>query len=296
MNSSLFDNFDIKLGFHLSKKGSIMNPLKEAIKHRYGAFQTFLSNPRSWKNDPIDDNIIEEFKYEVKKSGIAANAHIPYLSNPSSPNEDVYKKSIEAIIYNLRICEALGIPLVVHMGSHLGKGKKYGINRLVSALSHVLDENIKATILLENSAGYNNSIGSTLEEIKEVLDLVDSKYVNVCIDTAHAFAAGYNIRSKEGVEAFSSKINESIKRDRIKLFHLNDSKYPLGSGLDRHWHIGKGYIGKEGFINFFSNPAFSYGIFIMETPVDDVGDDYKNWVAIKKIISKAFLYKKKINN
>ncbi len=291
MNATRIINSSIKLGFHLSNNGSIITPLQEAIKHKYSAFQMFISNPRSWKSTHISEDIINEFRYKLNKSNINANVHIPYLCNPSSPNEDVYKKSKEMLFENAKVCKMLGISLVIHMGSHLGRGKEFGINRIVSLLNNIIDEKLKVQILLENSSGYTNSMGSTLEEISEIINRVNSRYIGVCIDTAHSFAAGYNISTNEGVDMFALKIKTLIGRDKIKLFHLNDSKYHLGSKLDRHWHIGKGYIGKAGFLNFFSNSTFSYGTFIMETPVNIYGNKYTNWIAAKRIINEALIIK-----
>ncbi|MGC8648755.1 MAG: deoxyribonuclease IV [Candidatus Micrarchaeia archaeon] len=284
--TSRLKNYNIFLGFHLSTKGSILNPLEEAISFGYTAVQLFLFNPRAWEGKAIDDNTIKAFSALLKKNAIKVDVHIPYLCNPSSPNEEVYKKSRDMLIQNASVCAMLNIPLVIHLGSHLNRGFSYSFDRLTKLLNYVLD-NTDVEILLENSAGYRNSVGSTLDELAEILNASSSNRLGLCIDTAHAFAAGYNIATKSGVDSFANELELKIGVDKIKLFHLNDSKYALGSGLDRHWHIGKGFIGANGFLNFFSNKYFSKGTFIMETPVNNDGDEVENMKSALNIIKKA---------
>ena len=257
----------------------------------YTAFQLFLFNPRSWSGNEIPDDAIREFSFMFKESGIKADAHIPYLCNPSSANDEVYKKSRVMLIQNARISKMLNIPLVIHMGSHLGKGFSYSFERLTALLGSVIDET-NTEILLENSAGYNNSVGSKLSELAAVISSLGSSHIGVCLDTAHAFAAGYNIATIEGIDSFVKEIDSTIGINSIKLFHLNDSKYELNSGLDRHWHIGKGYIGTKGFTNLLSHKYFSKGSFIMETPVNEEGSEIQNMNAALNIFENILKLKR----
>jgi deoxyribonuclease-4 len=279
-------NQGIFIGFHLSTKGSILNPLKEAQTIGYTALQFFLFNPRAWKGKEIDEETINKFSIFLKENDIKVNTHIPYLCNPSSPNNEVYKKSRDMLIQNANICAKLNIPLVIHTGSHLNKGFSYSFNRLTTLINYVLD-NTKAEILIENSAGYKNSVGSNIDELSTIIEASSSSKLGLCIDTAHAFAAGYDIATESGINSFVSELELKIGLEKIKLFHLNDSKYALGSGLDRHWHIGKGFIGIQGFLNFFSNKHLSKGTFIMETPVNNEGNEVENMNTALNIIEKA---------
>ncbi len=159
---------------------------------------------------------------------------------------------------------------MIHLGSHLGKGMETGIENVSDAVAFALDRVKNTDILLENGAGYRNCVGSRFEEIGRIMDRIGSKRVGICLDTCHAYAGGYDISDGESVDRLAREIDSSVGLSRIGLFHLNDAKYPLGSGLDRHWHIGKGHIGKEGLSSFLRNKAFSSGSFIMELPEDGI--------------------------
>jgi deoxyribonuclease-4 len=278
----------IKLGFHMSVAGSVANaPLATALKG-YTAFQIFSSSPRKWEASEITREDSLEFKSLVKKNDLAAFAHLPYLSNPSSTNPEVHRKSIEMMIKNIDNCNTLGIDdLVVHIGSHLGTSVKTGMKNVCTALQSALDKTKSVRILLENSAGYKNSVGSKFEEIGGIIDSVGSNRVGVCLDTCHVFAAGYDFRTEKGVDRMAEQFDSLIGIKKIGLVHLNDSKYGLGSGLDRHWHIGRGHIGQQGFIELFKNRKFARGSFIMETPMDETADDVANFNAVKEIIRLA---------
>lgn len=280
----------IRLGFHLSIAGSIANAPEEALRKGYGAFQVFTTSSRSWKNSIISPESGAEFIRLAKSGNLEAYAHIPYLCNPSTTNEDVYSKSKEMLVNNMRNCNALGIKyLVIHLGSHLGSGVDNGIRNVCNALSYALDSVDKTNVLLENGSGYSNSVGSRFEEIGRIIDNIDSDRIGLCFDTCHAFAAGYDISNAEGVEETVNSIGDNIGLSKLRLVHLNDAKYPLGSGKDRHYHIGKGNIGRKGFASLFSNNAFSSGSFIMELPDDEEGTHNDDMHAVESIIRKAGL-------
>ncbi len=275
----------LRFGFHMSIAGSVANAPREAVLHGYPVFQMFTTSSRSWSNSKIDSNASSEFRDMVRRNSLEPFAHIPYLCNPGSPNEDVYSKSRKMLIDNMGNCESLGIKyLVVHMGSHLGKGFDEIGDRLTDTIMHALRRSTSTHILLENSAGYNNSVGSHMKEIGNIIESVGDKRVGVCLDTCHAFAAGYDIASKKGTSSLMDEIEESFGIDKIKLVHLNDAKFPLGSGLDRHWHIGKGHIGMKGFANFFRISRLTADCFVMETPENTDGDDHTNMQAVSKIM------------
>lgn len=259
----------IRLGFHVSIAGAIYNAPLEASRCGYGAFQIFASSSRSWKASPLMENDASLFRSYVKSADAIPFVHIPYLCNPSSPEAEVQMHSKQMLSDNINRCASLDISnLIIHIGSHKGKGMKFGIETAVNTISTALDNagTQKVRILLENGAGYTSSVGSKMEEIGEIISSVGSENVGLCLDTCHAFAAGYDLRDAESIDVLANLIESQIGKSKIGVIHLNDSKYELGSGLDRHWHLGKGFIGLKGLQLFMENSFFSKGCFIMETP------------------------------
>jgi len=277
----------MRLGFHLSIAGALSNAPKEAAIEKYGAFQIFTTSSRSWKNSEIDPKDREDFVNCTRTNDLVPFAHIPYLCNPASTNSEVYGKSKDMLLSNMMNCETLGIgSLVIHLGSHLGKGIDIGISNICGALSDTLGRTENVRVLLENGSGYSNCVGSKFSDIGKIIDTVGSDRVGVCFDTCHAFAAGYDLRDDEKVDNAMKEFDDSIGLSRLGLIHLNDAKHPLGSGLDRHMHIGQGYIGTSGFTSLFRNRAFSSGSFVMELPEDEEGDHSSDMRTVKSIIGK----------
>jgi deoxyribonuclease-4 len=279
---------DIKLGFHLSIAGSVANAPREAKEKRYGTFQIFTTSSRSWRNSEITEFDRKDFLGLTKSNHLAPFAHIPYLCNPASTNGDVYRKSRIMLIENLRNCKALGIgSLVIHTGSHLGAGSKVGIENVCKTISSALEATEDVSILLENGSGYRNSVGSKFSELGEIIESVDSDRIGVCLDTCHAFASGYDLRGDEALDKTLAEFKTYIGIEKIRFVHLNDAKHDLGSGLDRHWHIGKGHIGERGFLSLFRNRNFRSGSFVMELPEDETADHFQDMNAIRAIIEKS---------
>jgi deoxyribonuclease-4 len=196
---------------------------------------------------------------------------MPYLPNLSGPDGEFYNKSIETLVGEMQRCSALGIPyLVIHLGSHMGKGQASGIDQLVKAIEVARSKSGGGpVVLLENNAGHNNSIGANFEELRLVLDrLDDPKEFGVCVDTCHLFASGYDLRKKADVDKTLEKFDNTTGLKELKFIHLNDSKGPRGSNLDRHEHIGLGMIGGEGLAAFLNHRAIRGLPVIMETPID----------------------------
>ena len=241
--------------------------------------------------------------------------HMPYLPNLSSPDNSLYEKSIRVLLEELQRCSLLGIPyLVLHLGSNHGSGKENGINRFVNACSLALEKyrssshlipansatsssssesparliktkkgNIeqhtsnRVTILLENNVGHKNTIGSRFEDIRLILDRLNvfRNSVGICLDSCHAFAAGYDLRSKTMVDSTLEQFDEVIGLKNLKIVHLNDSRDELGSNLDRHENLGRGKIGNEGITALCTNKSISSIPFIMETPRENHEEDMK---------------------
>jgi deoxyribonuclease IV len=277
-----------RFGFHLSIAGSIANAPKEALKMSYGAFQIFTTSSRSWKNSQISPEDAADFKKCTSGNGPKPFAHIPYLCNPASTNKIVYEKSRQMLVDNLKNCGSLGIDyLVIHLGSHLGSGVDIGIDNICSMLNFSLDASEKVNILLENGSGYKNCVGSKFSEIGKIIDNIGSNRIGVCFDTCHAFAAGYDMRTLQAVERTMEDFTSHISPSKLMAVHLNDAKYDFGSGLDRHFHIGKGYIGTGGFESLFKNKIFESGSFIMELPEDSLGSHSDDMNAVLSITKSA---------
>ena len=260
------------LGAHLPITGGLHKALERAAEIDCASVQLFTRNPRGWRAAPLDLSQVELFRSTASKLGLTLVAHASYLPNLASPNEEVHRLSLQSIQDELERCEALGIPyLVLHMGSHLGAGFETGFHRLVSACKTIMDKfEGKTMLLLENMSGQANSMGSKLQDIAKVLAALGNEdRIGVCLDTCHLFQAGYELRSERALEKLFNEIEESFGIDKVKVIHLNDSKAAIGSGLDRHERIGKGYIGPNGFRNILRHRAFRRMPMILETPVSE---------------------------
>jgi deoxyribonuclease IV len=218
-----------------------------------------------------------QFRDKLKASAIApAVAHMPYLPNLSCPKKGLHKKSLRSLIVELERCSVLRIPyLVTHLGSHLGKGRAIGLERLVEAIDTAFNVSKgKTMLLLENTAGTKNSMGSSFEDIQEIIDRVKEKSrVAVCFDTCHAFGAGYDLRDAESVERTVAELERTVGLESLKVVHANDSKGELASRRDRHEHIGMGHIGEQGFRAILHSDVFRRLPLILETPIDKRGTD-----------------------
>ncbi len=277
----------MKLGFHVSIAGSIDQSFDRAQLLECTAFQVFTRNPRTWKSKQLADEEVRAFrrKHRATRIGFVVS-HMPYLPNLASPNEVVYRKSVESLIEEVERCRGLGIrQIVTHIGSHVGAGADGGKARIVQALGKAVDKD-GPLILLENSSGSGSHMGSRLEDIAELIDAVGGSRVGFCLDTCHAYVAGYNIATGEGLNDMIRTLR-IVGFDRLKLVHLNDSVGALGSGVDHHEHIGLGRIGEEGFRRILASQLAKKPM-IMETPVDDRRSDAEN---MAKVLTLAGLSK-----
>ena len=287
---------EVRVGFHVSIAGGISNSVNNAKKLGCTAFQIFSRNPRGWTAKPLSQDEIDSFKNRLCASGIEKTSvavHMPYLPNLSGPPGELYERSVKTLTEEIERCDLLGIShLVIHLGSHMGRGSKSGIDQLINALRATAaslpskTEN-KVVVLLENNVGQKNTVGSALEELRLILDRLDSpKQFGVCIDTCHLFASGYELRTKENVNIIFEKIKAIVGLKELKIVHLNDSKGGLGSNLDRHEHIGLGSIGAEGIAAFLNHRAIQNLPIIMETPIDAIRGDEENLRVVLDMIKK----------
>lgn len=279
----------VKLGLHVSITGSIDQAADRAREIGCDTFQMFTRNPRGWKFKKLGADEVKEFRRKVASYELQpAVAHMPYLPNLSSPKKLIFKKSLKSLITELERCSLLGIPfLVTHLGSHLGKGADVGLERIVSAINTALPASGgDVMLLLENTAGTKNSMGSRFEEIRKILDAVDLKErVGVCFDTAHAFGAGYDLRTAVAIEETFREFDSVLGLKLLKVIHLNDSQGDLACGRDRHEHLGLGRIGENGFRELFKRRDLVDLPFIMETPIDNRRDDVGNMKKARELSS-----------
>ncbi len=285
---------DARVGFHVSIAGGISNSVNNAKKLGCTAFQIFSRNPRGWTAKPLPRDEVDSFKTRLCASGIEKTSvivHMPYLANLSGPPGELYERSVRTLTEEIQRCNLLGVAyLVVHLGSHMGRGSNSGIDQLVNALtaSNAYSEaDDGVVVLLENNVGQKNSIGGSLEELRLILDRLDkSKQFGVCIDTCHLYASGYDLRTEEDVNIMFDKIKAILGLRELKIVHLNDSKGELGSNLDRHEHIGLGSIGAEGITAFVNHVATHALPIIMETPIDKTRGDEQNLQVVLDMLKK----------
>lgn len=278
----------MQIGIHVSISGSIDRAVDNALTLDCSAFQIFTRNPRVWMAKPLSNDNINNFREKLSASKIdrfATVAHMPYLPNLSSPDDDPFSKSLNSLVDELKRCSKLGIPyLVAHLGSHKGAGDQKGIEKLVKSFTNAAaDSPNDVMILLENTAGQRNSVGSNFEQLASILfQLKPAKRFGVCLDTCHAFAAGYDLRTEKTTKSTLEQFKKFVGIEHLKIIHLNDSKGEIGCNKDRHEHIGLGKIGETG-LSYIVKFAKSKKIpIILETPIDDRRDDIGNLEKVKE--------------
>lgn len=269
----------MNFGAHMSISGGLYKAFARGEAVGCRCLQIFSKNERQWQAKPLSDDDVERFKMEQARSGIGPIiVHDSYLINLASPKDDLWEKSIAAFANELERCDQLGIPyLVTHPGAHTGSGCDAGLEREAEALNRLFDAGIGGTtmVLLETTAGQGTCLGSRFEELAWLIEQVKQpERIGVCVDTCHLFAAGYDFRTPEGYAAVFDRLIELVGSERIKAFHLNDSKGELGSHLDRHMPIGEGQIGLEGFRLLVNDPRFATLPMVLETPkeADELAD------------------------
>lgn len=262
------------LGAHFSAAGGAINALREAERLECGTFQLFTKNNNQWVGKPITDDEAKAFRKALKASGMRhATAHDSYLINLASADSTLWRKSVEAFVDEVRRADQLGLSyLVTHPGAHVGAGEEVGLANVIRALDEVHEREPKAKVktLLEVTAGQGSSLGHRFEHLATILAGVKSpKRLGVCFDTCHALAAGYPLSTKAEYEATFAGFDRVIGLKRLMCFHVNDSKKPLGSRVDRHEHIGRGCVGETAFRLLMADPRFVDVPKILETPKED---------------------------
>lgn len=278
----------MRFGFHISIAGGFSKVVGRAQEIGCETIQLFSRNPRGWKYGPLDDADVTQFRKDVDVAGIdPVVVHMPYLPNLAHSEGEHFSKSVDSLIEDLKRCQILGAQyLVTHVGKRMEASEDQGIQSVVKALNSAFKAvRNDVLVLLENTAGQGTEIGYTFDHIREIIDRVDhSERLGVCFDTAHGFEAGYNVATKNGLDKTLREFDEMIGLNRLRVIHLNDSKSPHGSRVDRHWHIGQGEIGREGFRLIVNHPKLKSLPGIMETPKKEEGDDKRNMKVIRELV------------
>ena len=278
----------MRFGFHISISGGFSKVVEKAEIRGCETIQFFSRNPRGWKYNSLDHDEAETFRTSIQSSNLSPLfLHLPYLPNVASKESNFYSRSIDSIITDLERAEQLGAPyLIIHIGHQMESSEDEAIEAVAWAINQAFDRvRNSIVLLLENTAGQGTEIGYQFRQIKKIIEGVEERdRIGICLDTAHAFEAGYDLSRKEEIERMLESFDRMIGLKRLHLLHLNDSKTPLGSRKDRHWHIGEGYIGLEGFRYLINHPLLKHLPGIMETPRKDTVEDLKNMEVIRSLV------------
>ena len=282
------------LGAQQSIAGGLHRALERGRQAGCEAVQLFTRSSRQWAARPLGEDDVRAFAAARAASGIrAVLAHDCYLFNLASPDETLRRRSTRALIDELERCARLGMPyLVTHPGAHCGAGEAAGLGAAARSLGEALGacRGYPATIALENTAGQGTQIGVRFDQLARlVAETPDGDRLRVCLDTQHAFAAGYDLRSAEGYAAMVAELERTVGVERLVAFHLNDAKKGLGSRVDRHEHIGRGELGPGAFRRLLRDPRFRDLPMCLETPKtpdpDDHRDDRRNLAVLRKLLA-----------
>jgi len=280
-----------RIGIHTSTSGGVETAAERAYRLGCNTFQIFSSSPRMWKPCQLVKPQCDEMIRLREKYGIAPLViHTSYLVNLASVTQEFLDKSIEAFRGEVERGLSLGAQyLVLHAGSYRGLRREEGLGRAAESIKKATDgldlENCGFKVLIENSAGAEYSLGSSFEQVTELVErLIPVLPVAACIDTCHLHAAGYDIVSPEGFDYTMKYLENTIGLENIPVWHCNDAKSARASRLDRHEHIGKGKIGLEPFRRLLNDPRTSHAAFIAETPIDEPGDDQRNVDVLKSLV------------
>ncbi len=281
----------MKIGAHVSTAGTLDKCVDRARDISAESIQIFASGPQSWRPSAHSDEAIDVLRDRAREYGIAPLfVHGIYLVNLASADPTMVERSISSLTQYMTFCgRAGGGGVIFHVGSHKGAGFDAVLPSVTTAIERVLSGTPdEANLILENSAGQGGTIGSTFAELGAIVRAVGSPRVQICLDTCHCYAAGYDLRTAAGVAAAMDEFDREIGLDRLVVVHANDCKAGLGSGLDRHENIGQGHLGEEGFRATMAHPAFRDLPFILEVPgFAGKGPDRENVDILKRIATEV---------
>jgi len=280
----------MKFGAHMSTSGGVWKALQRGRSIHCAAVQIFVKNNMQWMGKPPSAEAVALFSSEMAASKFSCVfGHTGYLINLGAPASANRENSLKSLIQEMQFAEALGLPfLVMHPGAHLGRGDAFAITQIVAGVDEAFaaTKKFRVRIALENTAGQGTCLGWKVEHLAEIFEGVKKpERLGVCLDTAHFFAAGFDIRTRKGWEETISKVASLIGLKEIVAFHLNDSKTDLGSRVDRHAHIGAGKIGLKGFRIIVNDPRFKNHPACLETPKsEDLHEDMANLATLRSLV------------
>lgn len=277
----------MRIGAHVSTSGGTDKAIDRAVDIGAEAIQIFSGAPQAWRRKSYKADEVAEFKKKSAEKDVGpAFIHGLYLVNLASQNPDLIVKSFTALVEEMQAASLIGAKGVIfHLGSHKGAGYEACVDQVIDQCRKVLAATPDdAWLILENSAGMGGAIGSKFAELGRIARDSGSDRVKVCLDTCHTFAAGYDMATPDGLAATMDEFDREIGLERLVAVHANDSKAPLAGGLDRHANIGEGHIGRDGFANIMSHPAFADVPFLLEVPgFDNEVPDAKNVAILKEL-------------
>ncbi len=280
----------VRIGFHISISDGFVKAAERAKILGCQTMQIFTRSPRGWGLPrPIDSNEARLFRslrisYDINPLVV----HMPYLPNLASPDENLYLRSIVTLADELRRAEQLGASyLVLHVGHRGDASEEEAFSRVAAAINQTCGAIPGSTIvLLENTAGQGTEVGSRFHHLAQIINIVENQdRIGVCLDTAHAWAAGYDLSTSDGIENTMMEFHKYLGWDKLSLIHLNDAKAARGEGIDRHANIGQGFIGEKGFRFILHHSRLSQRPFIMETPKKSELDDQENMKVVKRLLA-----------
>jgi len=283
----------LRIGIHTSIAGSIDLAAMRAAELGANTFQIFSASPRSWRASPLDPDAVARLKEARKKFNLRPLVvHDNYLINLAAPDRALRERSIAAFRAEILRSLELGAEyLVFHPGSCRNHPVEEALRTLADSLAEAAQGLVGPLMLLiENTAGSGAALGSDLKDLAELRKLAIERIrfrIGFCLDTAHLLAAGYDVATAGGLEDTLRQVRRRLGLARVKIVHLNDSRAPLGSHIDRHAHIGRGYIGIEGFRRILQHPGLRDKAFILETPIERPGDDRRNLLTVKRLCRKS---------
>lgn len=278
------------LGAHMSIAGGVDNAVLQGKEVGCDTVQLFTKSSRQWVSKPLGAEEIARFHRAKQETGLTTVvAHDSYLYNFAAPDDALRKKSVAGLIDEMERCEALGIVyLIAHPGAHVGTGEEAGIQTIAKSIDemHKACPGYETKLAIEITAGQGSNLGYRFQQVRQIIDASKNPdQLRVCFDTEHAFAAGYDLRTKEGYERTFAEFDETIGLGRLVAFHLNDAKKDLGCRVDRHEHIGKGFLGLEAFRLLMNDKRFWGLPMCLETPKsDDCHEDVENLATLRSLL------------
>lgn len=279
------------LGAHMSIAGGVDKALLLGQEVGCDTIQIFTKSSRQWVSKPLSDEEITRFHHAKETTGLTTIvAHDSYLYNFAAPDEVLRKKSVDGLIDEMQRCEALGVLyLIAHPGAHVGTGEAAGIKTIAKSIDemHKACPQYTTKLAIEITAGQGSNLGYQFQQVRQIIDATKApERLRVCFDTEHAFAAGYDLRTKEGYERTFAEFDETIGLDLLVAFHLNDAKKDLGCRVDRHEHIGKGFLGLDAFRLLLNDKRFWGLPMCVETPKsEDCHEDRENLATLRSLLA-----------